>query len=86
MPNGGRLTIDAMTVVLDESAVAHRGMPPGVYVRLCVQDTGVGMDEQTMSRIFEPFFTTKELGKGNRVGTFHRLRDRSAKRREYRGR
>ena len=68
MPNGGMLTIDAMTIVLDEAAVAHRGMPPGVYVRLCVQDTGVGMDEQTMSRIFEPFFTTKELGKGTGLG------------------
>ena len=29
-----------------------------------VEDTGCGMDQETLSRIFEPFFTTKFLGRG----------------------
>ncbi len=39
-------------------------LPPGLYVRLEVTDTGCGMDDATRSRIFEPFFSTKFTGRG----------------------
>ena len=50
MPGSGTLTVDA-------SVVDH-------FVALRVHDTGVGMDEESLSRVFEPYFSTKTTGTG----------------------
>ena len=69
MPKGGRLTLRASNVDLDESdKKKHDPVVPGQYVMLAIEDSGCGMDLQTQARIFDPFFTTKELGKGTGLG------------------
>ncbi|MBN2124701.1 MAG: CHASE2 domain-containing protein [Deltaproteobacteria bacterium] len=45
-----------------------RGLAPGAYIRLSVEDTGHGMSPDIMERIFEPYFTTKEKGEGTGLG------------------
>jgi len=37
-------------------------------VSICVEDTGVGMDDHVKERVFEPFFTTKAAGQGTGLG------------------
>ena len=68
MIDGGVLTITTETVVIDHAFGDVHPLNSGMYVRLTVSDTGVGMDEETRRRAFEPFFTTKKPGKGTGLG------------------
>jgi len=69
MPQGGTITVRLDRAGGDSPIVKrHAQMPSANFVRLCVRDTGTGMDTATQARIFEPFFTTKELGKGTGLG------------------
>ena len=70
MPKGGTLRIRTAEVKLDPNKFEHRSpkAEPGRYVRVAVEDTGHGMDQETRTRMFEPFFTTKGPGQGTGLG------------------
>ncbi len=68
MPKGGRLTIETENVTVREESRSLPGMEGGDYVAMRVSDTGIGMDQETLSHIFEPFFTTKGVEKGTGLG------------------
>ena len=69
MPQGGKLTIEAANVDVDQNYVRrHPAGSVGRYVMLAISDNGMGMDAETQSHIFEPFFTTKGPHKGTGLG------------------
>jgi CheY-like chemotaxis protein len=66
MPQGGTLTIVSEQVVIGPGSEPK--LTPGLYVRLSVIDSGMGMDAPTLARAVEPFFSTKETGRGTGLG------------------
>jgi CheY-like chemotaxis protein len=69
MPKGGRLTIGTANVERGpDFARRHPGAVEGRFLRITVQDTGVGMEGEVARRSFEPFFTTKPKGEGTGLG------------------
>jgi PAS domain S-box-containing protein len=69
MPKGGTLSVATENFTVDEAyATLHPVVEAGSYVRVCVTDTGAGMDRETLDRAFEPFFSTKPKDKGTGLG------------------
>jgi CheY-like chemotaxis protein len=68
MQDGGKLTIEAANVLLDDEYAAGAEVSPGQYVGVFVTDSGVGMPPEIVARAFDPFFTTKEVGQGTGLG------------------
>ena len=69
MPKGGSLQIRAENVLLD--GAVSLPLEPGRYVEVSVEDEGVGIPEDELSRIFDPYFTTKDDGNGLGLATVY---------------
>ncbi len=68
-PQGGVLTMSVRILRPDkEFRDANPKAVESSYWVISVADTGVGMDEQVLSRIFDPFFTTKDGSKASGLG------------------
>jgi PAS domain S-box-containing protein len=45
----------------------------GRYVKITIEDEGVGIPEENLSRVFDPYFTTKHKGSGLGLATAHSI-------------
>lgn len=71
MPQGLVVTVRAENRTLkDRSPVP---LAPGRYVRLSVEDTGVGIPAEHLAKIFDPYFTTKQTGSGLGLATVYSI-------------
>ena len=65
MPEGGTLSIETQNTYLSREEAKLLGVTANDYLKLCITDTGCGMDDETKAHVFDPFFTTKgEAGNG----------------------
>jgi len=71
MPEGGVVHIQAENV----SNKASRELPlkGGRYVKISVNDSGIGIPQSYMDKIFDPFFTTKQKGSGLGLSTAYSI-------------
>lgn len=65
MPRGGTLTLRTEQRPLPAE---FRADPGAEFILVRVEDTGQGMDRDTLAQVFEPFFTTKAPHEGTGLG------------------
>ena len=58
MPNGGTITIRTKNVEIDSES--DLPLPSGRYIRIEVEDQGIGISKKHILNIFEPYYTTKQ--------------------------
>jgi len=66
MPEGGTVSIRVENITLSRADGVP--LPDGDYVRISIEDHGVGIPETELPRIFDPYYTTKEMGNVKGMG------------------
>jgi CheY-like chemotaxis protein len=62
MPEGGKIRIKAENFILDEDK--SLSIPKDKYIKITLQDEGIGVPEEYLPKIFDPYFSTKQEGSG----------------------
>ncbi|MGE5443163.1 MAG: ATP-binding protein, partial [Ignavibacteriales bacterium] len=72
MPQGGVIEIRANNTHLDAGFISSY-IKGGKYVRITVEDRGIGIPKEHLTRIFDPYFTTKQKGSGLGLATTYSI-------------
>lgn len=71
MPEGGTITVSAEKI---EVTKRHNiPLDTGSYVKISIEDRGVGIPEEDRQRVFDPFFSTKPTGSGLGLATSYSI-------------
>jgi PAS domain S-box-containing protein len=76
MPNGGMIKVRAENVEgFKPSTSTSEGLPAGhgKFIKITMEDQGIGIPKENLQRIFEPYFTTKQRGSGLGLATAYSI-------------
>ena len=62
MPEGGTIDVRVENVMLEKGNPLP--LPEGRFVKISIEDRGVGISRDHLLKIFDPYFTTKQKGSG----------------------
>ena len=62
MPEGGVINVNVSNITVDKND--NLPLKDGEYVKITIQDKGVGIAPEHMDKIFDPYFSTKEKASG----------------------
>ncbi len=72
MAGGGKIQITLSNADLAKDAII--GLPEGGrFVRIIIEDSGIGINAENLARIFDPYFTTKQKGSGLGLATSYSI-------------
>ncbi len=73
MPEGGRIRIHAANVhdTSVEPMLSIHGN--GAFIKIAIQDSGIGISESIIDKIFDPYFSSKEEGSGLGLAICHSI-------------
>ena len=67
MLNGGIISVTAENVTVGDDFISR--LKSGKYVKISIEDYGIGIPEKIIQKIFDPYFTTKQDGTGLGLAT-----------------
>ncbi|MDQ1318445.1 MAG: hypothetical protein QG588_2107, partial [Candidatus Poribacteria bacterium] len=68
---GGIIKIPAENVIIKGGEIPS--LKDGTYIKIAIQDHGIGISEENKKKIFDPFFTTKKTGNGLGLATSYSI-------------
>ena len=71
MPDGGIITITSENNSIETGNDLQ--LPAGPYVKITIEDQGIGIHEKHIPNIFDPYFTTKQTGSGLGLATSYSI-------------
>ncbi len=70
MARGGTVTLRGENIVIRTTETECKvALPKGSYVKIIIEDHGIGIPTEYLTQIFDPYFTTKQSGSGLGLST-----------------